>query len=94
MRNREIQRALEKGLGSRGRLRIIIALARNPEGLSKYMLERLTGIRSKSLSADLSILMDLGWIREESDHVKKYYLRFENEIVKRLLGFLKEVDVL
>ena len=94
MRDKEIQKVLERGLGSKGRLRIIITLAKNSEGLSKYMLERLTGIRSKPLSADLSILLNLGWVREETDHVKKYYLCFENDIVKHLLEFLKKADVL
>lgn len=82
------------GLGSKGRLRIIITLAKNPEGLSKYMLERLTGIRSKSLSADLSALLNLGWVREESNHIKKYYLCLESKMVKHLLEFLREVGAL
>ncbi len=94
MKNREIQKILEKGLGSKGRIRIIITLAKNPEGLSKYMLEKLTGIRSKSLSTDLLTLIDLGWVREETDHIKKYFLCFENEITKHLLEFLREIDIL
>lgn len=85
---------LERGLGSKGKLRIIISLSKNPEGLSKYMLERLTGIRGNSLSKDISTLLELKWICEETNHIRKYRLCFENNIIKCLLEFFREVGAL
>jgi len=91
--NREIREVLEKGIGSKGKLRILITLAENP-GLSKYMLERITGIRSKTLNSNLYTLIELNWVREETNHVKRYYLNLENDIAALLLKFFRDSNVI
>ncbi|MEM3803527.1 MAG: hypothetical protein QXX17_03860 [Conexivisphaerales archaeon] len=90
-------RIIEKGICSPGRLRIIASLA-NPDGrpLSKYQLERRTGIRSSSLSSDLRKLQEIGWVLQiiESDRRILFTLNKENELLKRVLLFLDSVGYL
>jgi len=47
---------VEEVLGSRGRLKIIKALAESKEALSLYYLEKKTGIRRKNLRPDILCL--------------------------------------
>ena len=77
-----------------GRLRIIAALA-DPDSapLTKYQLERRTGLRSRSLSSDIRALMDLGWVVEvnQSERRRLYELSTRDATVSKLLDFLGAV---
>ena len=91
---REVRRELEQGIGSRGRLRIIAALAsRREEALSRYVLEKKTGIRSNFLDSDLKALLEIGWVEEvrESERLRKYRLNLGNETLLKVLEFLWSV---
>jgi DNA-binding HxlR family transcriptional regulator len=88
---------IEIGICSAGRLRIIAALA-NPElkPLSKYQLEKKTGIRSSSLISDLRKLQEIGWVVQikEGERRTLYTLNRENELLKKVLLFLDSVSYL
>lgn len=89
-----INKIIETGICSAGRLRIIAALA-NPEGkaLSKYQLERRTGIRSSSLSSDLRKLQEIGWVMQikEGERRTLYTINKDDQILTKLLIFLDSV---
>jgi hypothetical protein len=91
------RRLLERGICSPGRLRIIGALA-NPEStlLSKYQLERRTGIRSSSLNSDIKVLMELGWVLQtgESERRRLYTLNRRNELLEKVINFLSSAGYL
>lgn len=87
----DVKKRLEMGICSPGRLRIIAYLA-NPEKkpLSKYQLEKMTGVRSRSLNSDLSVLMQLNWVKELkiSERRKLFTLNSNDELLRKLLIFL------
>ncbi len=93
-RSREAHSEIEKGLASKGRLRIIAALAaEDHRSFSRYMLERRTGIRSNFLDSDLMSLVEVGWVTEhrEAPAIKRYTLNRENEVLAKVLNFLRDV---
>lgn len=86
---------LEKGLGSRGRLRLLGILARHPsEFYTRYALEKLSGVRSTWLRADLAVLMELGWIREFATQPRKYQLNQQSPNVVHIVEFFRKVGYL
>lgn len=87
----EVERAIERGLGSRGRLRILRALAQSEEPLSTYKLSSMTGLSRKNLAKNLRILLEEGWIKRDSlNRVDLYFLNDENSLVKHLLEFFRK----
>lgn len=83
---------LEKGLGSRGRLRLVGILARHPhEYFTRYALEKLSGVRSTWLRADLRALIELGWVRELPTEPRKYQLNHANPTVVQVTEFFRQV---
>jgi len=92
-----IVKNIERGLGSKGKLRILRALAKEPQKpLSIYMLEKYTGIRSNFLKADIKTLMEIGWVKEytESGRIKKYSLNLRNETVLKIIEFFRSINYL
>lgn len=88
---------IERGLGSKGKLRILRALAKEPQKpLSIYMLEKYTGIRSNFLKADIKILVEIGWVKEcaGSGRIKKYSLNLRNETVLKIIEFFRSINYL
>jgi len=86
---------VESVLGSRGRLRIIKALAESQHPLTLYYLERRTGIRRKTLKPDLTALIESGFVEEVSlAGVKKYALSVDREEVRQLLDCLYRLGYL
>ncbi len=81
----------EEVLGSRGKLRIIKALAESSEPLSIYCLEKKTGIRRKSLRSDLAALERNGIIKALGYGVKKYRLLYEQQEASEILNCLYKV---
>jgi DNA-binding HxlR family transcriptional regulator len=85
-----INKIIEEGIGNKLNIRIIKALA-NVE-LSKYSIEKKTGIRSRNLNKKLKKLKDLKIINEyKYNGIKKYSLNYKNNIIKKFLDFLIEV---
>ncbi|MFQ6094829.1 MAG: hypothetical protein ACE5NN_01680 [Candidatus Bathyarchaeia archaeon] len=83
---------IEKGLGSVGRIRILREMIENPdEFLTKYALERRTGLKPVDVRNNLKILVELGWVKEYPYDPRTYTVNMENEAVKLLAEFFSKV---
>jgi DNA-binding HxlR family transcriptional regulator len=82
---------VEEVLGSRGRLKIIKALAESKEALSLYYLEKKTGIRRKNLRPDILSLEKNGIVTSVGYEVKKYRLNLELKETISLINCLYEI---
>ena len=92
---KELRKKIEEGLGSKGKLRIIRELAKNPEDLlTKYFLEKKTGIKPVDVRANLKSLIELNWVIEHKFRIKKYQLNMENEIIKETIGYMRRIGYL
>jgi transcription initiation factor IIE alpha subunit len=89
---RNIWDEVETGLGSPGRIRILrIMLKKSGECFTKYALEKATGLKPIDVRKNLSILIKLGWIKENPCDPKTYEINMENEIIKALADFFKKL---
>lgn len=92
---REIRKKIEKGLGSKGRLRILRELAkRSTCYLTKYALERKTGLNPINVRADLRSLVEIGWVKEFPYRIRKYQLNMDDQIVKETVDYFRRVGYL
>jgi len=81
---------LERVLGSPGRVRLLIEMARNPASMSMYRLRAATGLRREDIKKHLKILMESGLVREfHVDNKRMYLLDLENPVVKALIELFK-----
>lgn len=81
---------VEKGLGSRGRLRILRCLSEHlHSALTKYMLKKETGLSQAEVKRHLKILVDIGWVYEGSLTPLTYHLNLKNPVVKNLIIFFE-----
>lgn len=95
MIDRELDEMIESGLGSKGRLRLIRALAEKPDMLmTKYALEKRSRLNPVRVRAGLAALVRLGWVKEYRGDLVKYQLNMENEIVRHILRFFRDVGYL
>jgi len=92
---KEIRKRIEKGLSSKGKLRIIRELAKRPENLlTKYALERKTGLKPVDVRANLKSLVEMGWVIEYRYRITKYQLNRKDEIVKDTVEYMRKVGYL
>ena len=81
---------LERVLGSPGRVRLLIEMARNPVSMSMYRLRAATGLRREDIKKHLKILMESGLVRElHVDNKRMYLLDLENPVVKTLIELFR-----
>ncbi|NWG09980.1 MAG: hypothetical protein HXX80_06745 [Nitrososphaerales archaeon] len=93
--DREIREKVERGLGSKGKLRILRELAKGPETLlTKYALERKTGLKPVDVRADLKGLIEIGWVVEHRYRVRKYQLNNGDRILKETIEYMREIGYL
>jgi DNA-binding transcriptional ArsR family regulator len=91
----KIRERIERGLGSKGKLRIIRELAKRPEILlTKYALERKTGLKPVDVRADLKSLLEIGWVIEHRYRITKYQLNLEDGILKEMIECLRKIGYL
>lgn len=92
---RETRKIVEAAVGSRGRIRILGVLLENRgEYVTRYALERDTGLKHKTVQSHLERLMRLGWVERTSYEPGKYRVRTENRLVTEFEMFLKRVGYL
>lgn len=82
---------LEVALGSVGRLRILKCLLSSSKPLTKYAIQRSTGLKSVSVKRDLEKLTSIGWLRaiKNPRAPDKYVVNRELEEVKALETLFK-----
>ncbi len=83
---------IEKGLGGLGKLKLIKALAEEERMMTIYSLHKKTHLKREDIKRNLSDLIDIDWVREEKLANVLYRLNRQNENVKHLLTFLKNVE--
>lgn len=89
---RDVWGDIEAGLGSPGRIRILRVLLRRPgECFTRYALERLTGLKPVDVRRDLSVLVGLGWVRENPYDPRTYEINMDNEVVKVIAEFFRRL---
>ena len=92
---RSLREELELGFGGGSKLRMFLHLALNPkEAYTKYAIVKATGLRTPSVDDQLKVLLELGWINENSFRPRTFRINAENQIVKLLLEFLKKARYL
>jgi DNA-binding transcriptional ArsR family regulator len=81
---------LEKALGSPGRVRILIEMARNPTSLSVYRLRKLTGLRREDIKRHLQTLVESGVVKEvRAGPGRRYMLNRESPVFEPLLELFR-----
>lgn len=92
---KEFDAELEEVLGSRGRLRILKCLIKNPTGetaLSSYRLMSLTGMKRGNVEKNLETLVRWGWVEKiPINGGTKYRLNRNKSEVKSLIEFFRVV---
>lgn len=84
---------LEVALGTVGRLRILKELASRPnQPITKYQLEKLTGLKPVDVRKDLEALIQIGWVKEHPYRPKKYEINTENQKAKHLTEFFQKME--
>jgi len=90
--SRDDSAKLELGLGSRGRMRIIAALAAQPETLfTKYSIQKATRLKASDVRRDLEVLVSISWLKRFPFKPEKYQLNRENEQVRRVIQLLGDL---
>lgn len=83
--------AIESGLGSIGKVKILKALAEENKMATLYLLHKKTGLKREDIKSNLDDLVEIGWVREAKYANAVYGLNRENEYVARLIQFFRDV---
>jgi len=84
----EVPHALEKGLGSPGRLRILRLLLSDPEHrFTRYEIGKVVALKPTHIRNNLKTLLDLGWVVELKVQPRRYAINLESPIVQELRTF-------
>jgi len=88
----ELLTSIENGLGSKGRLKILRVMTRNPHNsFTRYQLQQSTRLNAIGVKADLNTLIRVGWVREYPLEPRKYQIELENPIVSQIVEFFRHI---
>ncbi|RLI36975.1 hypothetical protein DRO55_02355 [Candidatus Bathyarchaeota archaeon] len=91
-RKRKVWAEVEAGLGSSGRIKILKYLIEHPNTqFTRYRLRRPTGLSTEEVSRNIQILVKLGWVKEFPHEPKTYQINLDNEIVRIISDFFKNL---
>ncbi len=92
-RDKNVDRTVEKGLGSVGKLKILRLLLERPNhAFTRYEIGKNVSNDPTSIRNDLQALVKIKWVTEfKVQHLSKYSINLNNEIVKRLAHFFREL---
>lgn len=95
-RNNKIALEVEKGLGGVGKLKIVRLLLKRPNhAFTRYEIGKTVPNDPISIRSDLKTLNQINWVTNyQVQHLNKYSINLENEVVKRLADFLRDVRYL
>jgi hypothetical protein len=93
-RHREVGLEVEKGLGGAGKLKILQLLMRSPNpAFTRYEIGKTVRTDPTSIRRNLKTLVQMNWVTNfQVQHLNKYSINLENEIVKRLAIFYGKYD--
>ncbi|MEM4576233.1 MAG: hypothetical protein QW701_02080 [Candidatus Nezhaarchaeales archaeon] len=85
---------IEVALGSVGRLRILKCLLSASRPLTKYAIEKATGLKSVDVKRDLEKLTSIGWLTvlKNPRSPDKYVVNRSLEEIKALEAFFRAVN--
>jgi response regulator of citrate/malate metabolism len=92
-RHREISLEVEKGICGAGKLKILRLLMKSPNhAFTRYEIGKTVPTDSTSIRRNLKTLVQINWVTDfQVQHLNKYSINLEKEIVKRLADFLREI---
>ena len=84
---------IEKALASLGKLRILRLLMKAPDhAFTRYEIGKKTPLNSIEIRNSVKMLIEIGWLKElTTQHLQKYSINLENEVVGQLYDFFKRV---
>ena len=84
---------IEKALASLGKLRILRLLMKAPDHpFTRYEIGKKTPMNSIEIRNSVKMLVEIGWLKElTTQHLQKYSINLENEVVGQLYDFFKRV---
>jgi predicted transcriptional regulator len=83
---------IEKALASLGKLRILRLLMKSPDhAFTRYEIGKKTPMNSIEIRNSVKMLVEIGWLKElTTQHLQKYSINLENEVVGQLYDFFKK----
>ena len=96
IRNRDVNRDVEKGLGGAGKLKILRLLLQKPDhAFTRYEIGKTVPNDPVSIRNNLKTLVQIDWVTPFNvNHLSKYAINLEHETVKRLADFLRDIRYL
>ncbi len=91
---RTVKKELEAALGSKTKLKILVSIAQERNSLTRYQIQRKSGVNPSMIKKSVKDLVDQGWIKEIDSTPKKYMLNMEKEVVKEFVHFLRKIGVI
>jgi response regulator of citrate/malate metabolism len=84
---------VEKGLSGAGKLKILRLLMKNPDhAFTRYEIGKKVPSDPVSIRNNLQTLIQINWVTNfQVQHLNKYSINLENDVVKRLVDFLREI---
>ena len=90
--HRDIAEAVETGLGSVAKLRMLRLMLENPERtFSFYEFEQKLAVKPVLIRKHMADLKKLGWVEELPYSPRKFRVNLNNEISKQLLLFFGSI---
>ncbi len=92
-KRRRVDREVERGLGSVGKLKIIRLLLDKPDqAFTRYAIGQKISNDPASIKSDLQTLVEINWVNEfKVQHLSKYSINLNKDVVKQLAVFFQEL---
>ena len=92
VKDREVRRLIEEGLGNAGRLKILRAIASSEiPSQTKYGLERATGLNPAYVRRHLKVLVETGWVKEYPYTPQVYTINLDDPKARLLMDFFRKI---
>ena len=92
-KRRQLDREVERGLGSVGKLKILRLLIERPDqAFTRYAIGQKVSNDPASIRSDLKTLVELNWVNEfKVQHLSKYSINLDQDVVRQLAVFFQEL---
>ena len=90
---RQVDREVERGLGSVGKLKILRLLLEKPDqAFTRYAIGQKISNDPASIRSDLKTLVEINWVTEfKVQHLSKYTINLDKDVVRQLAIFFQEL---
>jgi hypothetical protein len=92
-KRRQVDREVERGLGSVGKLKILrLLLDRPDQAFTRYAIGQKISNDPTSIRSDLKTLVEINWVNEfKVQHLSKYSINLDKDVVRQLAIFFQEL---